>query len=85
MIIGILIVVIPFLGFPSGLIRFIEVICGLLVTGLAYSMAPKIDLDLNQKNVPFKDHRSALAPTSTSSTASVIPESEITNSNQEQR
>ncbi len=87
MIVGILIVIIPFLGFPSGLIKFVEIVCGLLIVGLAYSMAPKIDLGPNQANVPFKDYRSttAVPADSMSPVTPIIPDQEITNPSQEQK
>lgn len=57
MLIGVIIIVIPFLGFPINLKWFLEVVCGSLVAAIAYSMAPKIK-PIVPADLPFSEHKS---------------------------
>jgi hypothetical protein len=57
MLIGVIVVIVPFLGFPSSWQRFFEIVCGILVIGIAYSMAPKIK-PVDSADLPFSEHKS---------------------------
>ncbi len=76
MIIGVLVAIVPFLGFPLGFQKFWAVFCGIVVALIAYSFAPKVK-PVKSADVPFSEHKSAPVTTEqktapTSSTASTI-------------
>jgi hypothetical protein len=56
MILGALIVLIQFLGFPSSWNKFFTFICGIVVIGIAYRMAPKVKVQ-DEKALPYVDFK----------------------------
>ena len=61
MILGIWVIILPFLGFPSSWDQVLAIVSGLLICGIAYSLGPKPKSGL-PPSIPFVEHRSA-APT----------------------
>ena len=56
MIVGALVAIIPFLGFPSSWGRFFELVCGVLIIGIAYRMAPKVKV-IDSASLPYEDYK----------------------------
>ena len=80
MIIGILIIIFPFLGFPPNFQKFIVVTCGLVVALIAYSLAPKVKL-VKSADIPFSEHKSATAVGEQKPSVASSASSTITNQN----
>jgi hypothetical protein len=57
MILGAWIVVLPFLGFPSAWIKFLFVVTGLVIIGIAYSIKVNVKREPGS-NMPFVEHKS---------------------------
>ncbi len=59
MIFGILLIIMPFLGFPGSWDTAFYVVVGLLIVAVAYSLAPKQDLSKKNdaKSLPFTEHQ----------------------------
>ncbi len=55
-VIGVLIVIVTFLGFPWGLKQFLIIIGGIIVAIIAYTMAPKVKT-MRATDVPFSEHK----------------------------
>ncbi len=59
MLFGLLVAVLPFLGFPSNWNEIFYVVIGLLVVVVAYRLAPKpkADSKTNLQSLPFTEHQ----------------------------
>lgn len=67
MILGLLIIIVTFLGFPWGVKEFFIIVGGALVAVIAYSMAPKVK-PTRESDVPFTEYKSAITNQPTSDT-----------------
>lgn len=67
-LIGVAVIVVPFLGFPGGIAKVLYVLCGLLIVGIAYSMAPKVKA-VEPADAPFRDYHSPTGPSAASDKA----------------
>lgn len=56
MILGVWVIILPFLGFPSGWDRTIAVVAGFLIVAIAYSLGPKVKTRA-EPSVPYVEHR----------------------------
>ena len=54
---GALIIIFPFLGFPDGWKKVFDVIFGVVIIGIAYSMAPKAR-QTEAGDAPWSEHKS---------------------------
>ncbi|MBU6231428.1 MAG: hypothetical protein KGI45_02400 [Patescibacteria group bacterium] len=57
MVLGAIVVILPFSSFPSGWIEAGIVICGLAVIAIAYSMGPKARSSAHSGDMPFVESK----------------------------
>ncbi|MCX6718955.1 MAG: hypothetical protein NTZ38_01085 [Candidatus Taylorbacteria bacterium] len=57
MLLGLLIIIVPFMGFPSSWDSVILFISGLAIIAIAYSLAPKTSIGNKDKDLPFTENR----------------------------
>ena len=57
MILGVLVSVIQFLGFPDSWNKIFYVFVGVLIIGIAYNMAIKVN-EVDTKTLPYEEHKS---------------------------
>ncbi len=57
MIIGLVVAVMPFLGFPSSWDATIYIILGLLIIAIAYRLVPAVKTDEKDRSMPFTDNK----------------------------
>jgi hypothetical protein len=56
MILAALVAVIQFLGFPTSWNKFFAFVCGILIIGIAYRMAPRVKT-VNTGSLPYDEHK----------------------------
>jgi len=55
-ILGVLVAVIQFLGFPTSWNKFFTFVCGFLIIGIAYRMGPKVKA-VNVGSLPYEEYK----------------------------
>ncbi|MEI8327977.1 MAG: hypothetical protein WCG02_02465 [Candidatus Taylorbacteria bacterium] len=56
MLLAVLIIIIQFLGFPPSWNKFFTFVCGALIIGIAYRMAPKVK-EVNEQTLTYVDYK----------------------------
>ena len=56
-LLGVVIIVLPFLGFPSGWDTIISVCAGLIIIAVAYTLAPRQYPKSADQHLPYAEHK----------------------------